>query len=59
MRGLICDLCGLQANDYTNTEEGWTSINLGTKLIGHRDYQDLCPTCTVWMLEKFAEVIKR
>jgi hypothetical protein len=51
MRGLTCDRCGNQTNDYGNSEEGWTHIDLGTKLIGHRDYQDLCPPCTMWLID--------
>ena len=54
MRGLICDLCGNQANGYYS-EHDWTTINLGIKLIGYKDYQDLCPSCTVWLISKLAE----
>ena len=50
-RGLTCDICGLQTNDFNNSEHGWTNINLGTKLMGYRDYQDFCPSCTVWLIE--------
>ncbi len=58
MRGLICDSCGNQINDYDNTEYGWTHIDLGTKLLGHRDYQDLCPSCTVILIDKLDEIRK-
>ena len=51
-RGLTCDLCGAQQNDFDDSYYDWTTINLGTKLIGHRDYQDVCPPCTVWLISK-------
>jgi hypothetical protein len=59
MRGLTCDICGhIQLSDPADAN--WTDIRLGIKIIGSPDYQDICPQCTMWLIDVFdAEKKKR
>ena len=49
-----CDLCGMESYN----DEGFTIIDLGTKLIGFKDYKDICPQCTLWVIQTLDKRIK-
>jgi hypothetical protein len=42
-----CDLCGIESY----SDEKFTEIKEGYNLVGSPKYEDICPSCTIWLIK--------